>query len=155
MCKYRIGTSEVSRLMCTKRLMGDGCFNNFEDKNISSPYTHFCVLLGHMGLHRSTELHENCYFFYKINTIVSNNVHLQHQKASVILWTKTCHLNKEIVLFYVIWASIWKLWNAWKFLLNKSETQNCSIMSIYSTIKLVFFTLGPRNTRFLNDEFKF
>ena len=37
----------------------------------------------------------------------------------------------------------------------KSETQICSIMSIYNTIKLVFFTLGPLTTRFLNDEFKF
>ena len=34
MHKCCIGTSEVSRLMCSKRLMGDECFNNFEDKNI-------------------------------------------------------------------------------------------------------------------------
>ena len=65
MHKCCIGTSEVSRLMCSKRLMGDECFNNFEDKNSSSPLTHFCVILGHMGLHRSTELHENCYFITK------------------------------------------------------------------------------------------
>ena len=37
MHKCCIGTSEVSRLMCSKRLMGDECYNNFEDKNISSP----------------------------------------------------------------------------------------------------------------------
>ena len=27
-----IGTSEVSRLMCSTRLKDDGCFNNFVDK---------------------------------------------------------------------------------------------------------------------------
>ena len=32
MHKCCIGTSEKSRLMCSNRLMGDECFNNFEDK---------------------------------------------------------------------------------------------------------------------------
>ena len=52
------------------------------------------------------------------------------------------------MLFYAIWASIETLWITWKFLLNKSEHQKCSIMSICNTIKMVFFTLGPWNTRF-------
>ena len=37
MYKCCIGTSEVSRLMCSTQLMGDGCFNNIVDKNISLP----------------------------------------------------------------------------------------------------------------------
>ena len=37
MYKCCMGTSEVSRLMCSTQLMDDGCFNNIVDKNISSP----------------------------------------------------------------------------------------------------------------------
>ena len=37
MHKCCIGTSEVSRLMRSVQLMGDGCFNNIVDRNISSP----------------------------------------------------------------------------------------------------------------------
>ena len=37
MHKCCIGTLEVSELMCSIGLMGDGCFNNIVDKNISSP----------------------------------------------------------------------------------------------------------------------
>ena len=55
----------LERLMCSKRLMGDECFNNFEDKTFHH-HKHISVLfLGHMGLHRSTELHENRYFIIK------------------------------------------------------------------------------------------
>ena len=32
--------------------------------------------------------------------------------------------------------------------INKSETKKPSLLSIYNNIKLVFFTLGPWNTRF-------
>ena len=49
--------------------MGDGCI---VDKNISSPYTHFCVLLGHMDLHRSNELRENCYFLQNKKYLYKN-----------------------------------------------------------------------------------
>ena len=55
----------MSRLMCSTQFMGDGCFNNIVDKNISSPYTHFFVILGPMGLHRRIKLRENGYFVTK------------------------------------------------------------------------------------------
>ena len=48
-----------------------------------------------------------------------------------------------LVLFYVIWASLGTLWTTWKFLLNKSEPQKCSIIFIYNTIKLVFSLYVP------------
>ena len=93
--------------------------------------------------------------------MVFNNVHLQHQKASVILWTKTCHFHKAFLCFYAIKASIGTLWITRKLLLNKSETQNFSIMSIYNTIKLVFFhfksieysVLQPNFSHFLSHIF--
>ena len=65
MHKCCIGTLEVSRLMCSTRLRGVRCFNNIVYKSISSLETHFCVLFCHIGLQRSTELRENCYFITK------------------------------------------------------------------------------------------
>ena len=62
MHKCCIGTSEVSRLMCSTRLIGDGCFNNFVDKKHFITINTFLCSFGHMGLHRNTELHENCCF---------------------------------------------------------------------------------------------
>ena len=63
--KCCIGTSEVSKLMCSTRFMGDGCFNNTVDKTFyCHKHVSVCVLLDHMGLHRSTKLHENCYLVH-------------------------------------------------------------------------------------------
>ena len=78
-----------------------------------------------------------------------NNVHLSTAPESFnnIVDKNMSSLWSSLVLFCVIWAFIWTLLITWKFLLNKSETQKCSLMSIYNTIKLVFITLGPRNTR--------
>ena len=43
-----------------------------------------------------------------------------------------------------------------KILRNKSETQKCSIMSIYNTIKLVYiFHFRSLEYSVLNEEFKF
>ena len=44
MLKCCIGTSEVSRLMCSTRLMGDGCFNNIVEKKPFHHHRHIYVL---------------------------------------------------------------------------------------------------------------
>ena len=41
--------------------MGDECFNNLSIKHFITINTFLCSL-GHIGLDRSTELHENSYF---------------------------------------------------------------------------------------------
>ena len=65
-----IRKSKVLSQMYSTRLMGDTCFNNIVEKNISS----FCVLLCHMGFHRNTaKLPENCYFTKNISRLFNND----------------------------------------------------------------------------------
>ena len=130
--------------MCSKRLMGDECFNNFWRQ------THFIIINTFLCYFRpygppyEYRIAWKLLLYYKLNTIVFNNVHLQHQKASVILWTKTCQFHKAFLCCFMSYGdSIGTVWISWKLLVNKSEIKKCSIMSIYNTIKFVFSLLVP------------
>ena len=75
MHKCCIGTLDVSRLMCSTRLITDGCFNNIVDKNISSPcsFRPIWASIGALNYMKiATLLHKKTVF---------NNVHLQQQKV--------------------------------------------------------------------------
>ena len=71
----------MSSQMYSTRLMGDACFNNIVDKNISP----FCGLLCHVGFHRNNVICLKIAISLTKISRLFNNVHLLHHKVSIVL----------------------------------------------------------------------
>ena len=107
-----------------------------------------------MGLHRSTELHKKMLIHYKINTIVFNNVHLQHQKVAII-WTKhVISIKHSCVVFMSYGLPSEHFGSPKKLLLNKSKTPQKINNVKFQHHKVGVFRFRSLEYSVLNDEFK-
>ena len=141
--------SQVSSQMYSTRLMGDTCFNNMVDKNISS---FLCSFMSYGLPLKHCDLPENCYVTKLISRLFKS-VHLKHHKVSIMLWTKTCNLHKAFLGSfrpYELTQEHCGLPENCYF--KKSKTRYFSIMSIYSN---TFVHIGLREYAILSDAFKF